>query len=361
MGMLMGDDDTRDLGGVVMNDAIGRIPTGGGPVKGAAELLMNYDFFKQRKIEPEHVQRYSTQYQYTNDTRKLSILLGRLTGKLGMSPMQTEHMVNAVTAGQYEKLHRLAEGIGSGTTTVANLPGARAFFVNRHQSRPISDFYDRLGELSTQIADSSKNGMEAAPETIKAKSELERIESYQKIMAALSLAQRSGGGSQYKYTPYLVGLAREALGYEPVESSPSPLKMSDAELPDDVNAAIADYTKKIVDPALVLSGMPEKVPKDEEGKVTFAEVRGRFRDKMDAKLDYIEEHIDDPAVQRQLAEVVRSKKYRESIGRTPERGELSGAEYRDDLRRHREQVARIRKLAQSVPLQKRRLGVAAAR
>jgi predicted RNA methylase len=363
MGRMFGEADSRDLMTMLIDDVTGRIPAGGGIVRGGVEVVANKDFYRGRKIEPEYVQDLSTRNQYTDDTRQLSVLIGQVTSKLGISPMQAEHLINSVTASQYEKMHRLVEGVHSGTFSVENLPGVRALMVNRHTSRPISDFYDRMGELKTLVADAKKDGEGDSAETIKAKAEYAKLENYQKLMGVISEAQRKEPGDRYKYTPYLVGLAREALGYEPVKSSPSPMKAQLSTLPTSVSDAIKDLAKRTVEPTMLIQGVPQKVPKDDaeglnrvELRKAFVQVRKEFRDSVDADLDYLEQHKDDPAVKAQMRETFRSKRFQEAMKREPVQGDLSDRDYAADMRRHREQQARVRKL---VGL--RRIGLASSR
>jgi hypothetical protein len=59
-------------------------------------------------------------------------------------------------------------------------------------------------------------------------------------------------GTDKDFEPYLVGLAREALGREPLEDNPSPFKVKD--LPKEIEEILVEHTRRKAKSAMASTG-----------------------------------------------------------------------------------------------------------
>ncbi len=129
--------------------------------------------------------------------------------------------MKSMTGGAYDRIMDSAELIAAGQTKPTDLPFVSGVFINRHQRKSIGDFYDRLRELEklksyAEYDMATMSGAEAM--------ELNSLNDYQSLMSDFHAAQR-GLDDRDAITAgnrLIVGLAREALGKEPMEANPSP-------------------------------------------------------------------------------------------------------------------------------------------
>jgi len=77
-------------------------------LKEIAQYGANYDFFTERPIVPERLQRRATEEQYDASTSEL----GKLAGKVGMSPIKFDHIVTSLFSGT-GKLVLVASNVAS--------------------------------------------------------------------------------------------------------------------------------------------------------------------------------------------------------------------------------------------------------
>jgi len=150
-----------------------------------------------------------------------------------------------------------------------------------------------------------------------------------------------------------VGVSREALGYEPLKSTPSPIKANPSQLPPAVVAAVKEFVKSRAGDSLKVQGVPSVVPASAEEGTTLEDIRRQYRSNIDARLDYLEQHKNDPIVSEYLRSAFSDPKYNKSMyNRKYNPGDkdfaLKGDAFKADMAKDKEQVARVRKLKEDV-------------
>ena len=83
-------------------------------LKEIAQYGANYDFFTERPIVPERLQRRATAEQYDTSTSEL----GKIAGKVGMSPIKFDHIVSSLFSGA-GKLVLVASNVASFASNVS--------------------------------------------------------------------------------------------------------------------------------------------------------------------------------------------------------------------------------------------------
>jgi hypothetical protein len=83
-------------------------------LKEIAQYGANYDFFTERPIVPERLQRRATAEQYDTSTSEL----GKIAGKVGMSPIKFDHIVSSLFSGT-GKLVLVASNVASFASNVS--------------------------------------------------------------------------------------------------------------------------------------------------------------------------------------------------------------------------------------------------
>jgi hypothetical protein len=71
------------------------VPTAAAPI---LELATNYSFFRDAPIESQRDKAVAPEMRYRENTTELAKLMGKLTGKVGVSPVQLEHFVRGYTS-----------------------------------------------------------------------------------------------------------------------------------------------------------------------------------------------------------------------------------------------------------------------
>jgi len=115
------------------------------------------------------------------------------------------------------------------------------------------------------------------------------------------------GRRKFTYEPYIVGLARDALGTEPLGSSPNPFVAKD--IPEPIKNALAKFSYNKVKRAIMSTGYPEK--KAEKDK-DYAETLSKWNAGRDADVAWVREHKDSPHVKAAIARVKGSESYRKA-------------------------------------------------
>lgn len=348
---LYGDVEPRKLKEMIYNDLTGRVPTGGGIARGVIELMMNEDIYRNRPIESQSMQSRSTEYQYDDRTMPASVLLGKATQYVGLSPVQVEHLLNSVTANEYRKMGQRYNAITQGEYEKL-VPGSTAFNRPWQLHRPISDMYDKIDELDTKLSNAKFLG-DKSKELDDTRAELAKLKDYSELRSTINKAMYEDKSNREEYEKFMVGAAREALGYERVDSTPSPITADPAEMPPAVLAAVKDFVKTRAGDAIKVGGVPSVVPVTAPEGTTLEDIRKQYRSAIDARLDYLEEHKNDPIVTEYLESTFTDPKYNKSMyNRKYNPGDkdfvLRGQSFQDDRAKDMEQVARVRKLREEI-------------
>jgi hypothetical protein len=208
-------------------------------------------------------------HRFNEYTTGASRAIGAVTGRwFGISPLQVDHQLSGTTGGLYRRAAELWDTAMAGELSAKQVPFLKGLKVNRHQARSIADFYDErdrvhkeAGQVDADFTD-NPDSKDLASEAVRTANEVKRLDGYAKLMTELRSVESKNtlGRRSYEFEPYLVGLAREALGRPPLESNPSPFSG------DDVPAPILAVVRKVADGYAKKAYLGEGRPDAEEVK-----------------------------------------------------------------------------------------------
>ncbi len=293
---------TRSVLGVLVNDLLDRIPTGGGALRAAAETYFNYDVWRDRPLVPVDLQDEPVEDQYTAYTSSLS---KKLANMLGYSPIKVEHLLGQSTGGMYKSAADRIDFVREGKYGKAIL-GRRLSMEPRHQSASVGDFYDKKADAQIEATRAARKGSDDA--TNKA-AEAARLKKFSELMTSIRSAEKKSFDKRtFEYEPYIVGLAREALRYSPQESNPSPFDAPD--LPAPVKDALGDYLEGEAKKAFLRDGA--RVERGEkETEEEFAEKKKRSELAIKDAKEFLDQHKDSEVVKEAVRKVMQGKTFRD--------------------------------------------------
>jgi hypothetical protein len=304
----LGHDEAPSVGKVLAADALDRLPAGGGPGKALVEIWGNYNSFRGRAIVPEYLKDVPEAYQYDQYTLETSKAIGKYTGIIGLGPMEIEHLLDSTSGGAFRRFSDLGESAWNDyqkgeveALGAKNIPFVGRMFPNRKQAGSVTAFYDRLGELSGQAYAAKEEG--TPNEALER--ELSKYNSAATLMAAIRDAEPKDykGRRGYSYQQYIVGLARETMHLEPLESNPSPF--ADAELPPKLAAAVEKKATHQAEVAMLSHGRPEVAY---EGKTFDQGVREWLADRNEATR-WLKAHKDSPIIQSVAQKMLKDPRF----------------------------------------------------
>lgn len=302
---------SENVMGVAWRDLLGRTPTGGGVLRGGIEAFVaDYDYFRGRDLTPEGLKDKPKALQYTDTTLGASKYLSEHVGQyLGMSPIQVEHMLTSASGGAYKRWLETAEAVRHGEVTMdrlpENLPFVRGLAMNRHQARSMNDFYEQHQAVTHQVMLAEAKG-EVPAEVAKEKA---LLDDYYALMTKVRNMEPKTlrGRKSFLYQPYLVGLARDALGYEELENNPNPLYASD--LPPELHAAMVKHSLSKAESVVLSHNSPLKAAQG----LTYEETVSQFKENRKADEEWLRKHRSSPIVKEALQQVKSGKSYRDLV------------------------------------------------
>jgi len=222
-------------------------------VKETVEVGRNWMFFGERPIIPAYLQQRMPAEQITDDTPAFTRwLIGLYNDSVNavtddpvrrqqwqISPTKAHHFLHGITGGMYTRLTKGGEQIAEGEgKELAGEMLKSGFRVSRQYSESIGRFYDRREAISKQYASAKYHGKVAA----ELDAEYHRLEQYARLMSEIRRAIDDIEDPDARWEAgdkYIVGLAREAMGLDELETRPSPL--GKAKLPEGVKAVVDDF------------------------------------------------------------------------------------------------------------------------
>jgi hypothetical protein len=313
-------DEAISADDTFVDDMMDRVPVGGGVGRATFEVVSNWDFFRDRPLEPEWMQAQPVEYRENQYTTEMSKTLSRGLGKfLGMSPIELDHLLDSSTGGAYRRWNDLLEsGYASATGELPsrklglkNVPFIGRFFPNRHQSRSLNDFYEALEAAQIDAKRAVLEGKSGAKEKAKAA----RLAEYAKLMSAVREAEPADGEGRrgYEYQRYLVGLAREALDREPLEDNPSLL--SDKSPPEELKQVVNEFAGRQLAVGYREDGRPQppkradfKTDTEYQDKVADYEDRlEQWTERRDAAYQWVKRYWDQPFMKEAIKEMMPRK------------------------------------------------------
>ena len=218
----------------MFNELFSRLPVGGGIVRGSVEVFADYDFFRNAPLTPMSVQNDPSSLQTSDYTTTTSDAIGKVTGKyLGLSPIQMQHLLNSATGGQYRAQTDRMDKLMNGNLSFRDLPFVKAVSIERMGGKSVSRFYEKKQKLhedkSHEESNFPKYQARLSDDLIKKLAVSDFI--YSTMRDVRKLETRRGKKRSQEYQKYIIGLARNDLGYKELESYPNPFKSQDMPKP----------------------------------------------------------------------------------------------------------------------------------
>jgi len=207
----------------------GVFPAGVTPL---AESLANYDFsFRHREIESRSLRRLEAPDRYYDHTTGVSKAVARLLhkvsgGSIKFGPAKIDHLADGLLGGLYGKINAPFDKLyRGGEWSASDIPGLKGLTLRQDYARSIDDFYSRKESLS-KIAESKKLRGEIDEEHA---AEFRRIQYAESLMSDIRKAIKGLPAKERREGRLaMIGLARAALGREPLERYPNPIANPDA-------------------------------------------------------------------------------------------------------------------------------------
>jgi hypothetical protein len=290
--------------------AVSRLPgVGGGFFRGLAEVAVDWDYFRDRSVEPAYTKDDPKTHRETPYTTALSSRLGKATGLvpiIGLSPAQLDHLLSQSTGGMYKRWARAIEDAYDGKLTPQQIPGLSGIAVNRLQARSVDDFYTEVER--TKMASRFNELVGEKDEKLTAKKNI--LSDYKSLMTEIRDTETKDlrGRRSFEYEPYLVGLVREALDRPALDSSPNPFDAQN--LPAPMKKVLTDFAARRAKTAILSSGYPEKA---REGQ-TYDETLSSWKEGQKADEKWLKEHKNSPVVREALQTLRGSQSFRDLLG-----------------------------------------------
>ena len=353
-------DGGSSFGDLALRDLLQRIPSGGGILRNAFEVGVNYDYFRGREIESQYminkrnpVPKVDRTTAYTTSTADY---LGLYGGQyFNLSPVQIEHLAQGYTGGGFARLFGAIESVsmhGKRSPGLRDFPGASAYVQNRYQAGSIGDIYDAAEDTGMALAIATRN---APAVTDKASYEAYR-EYYDKNIAQLARkkarvedglelmklirdaeTKTESGQRTFEFEPYINGVAREALDRDRIESALNVYETND--LPMKLQEAIKEHVVRKAKAAIALYGMPTRVAENDS---LYEQTLDKYEAKVAAHRDWINRNEGSEVVQRAVREAYASNKF-QTLYKFP-----SGLKTAEDYANARVRFDRIRSLLKSL-------------
>ena len=209
------------------------------------ESQFNYDSFRDRPIVSQNLQKLEGPDQYYDYTSKLAKGVARwlhdVSGKkISLSPAKIDHLANGLSGGLYGKINAPIDKLAEGTPLGMNdVPGLKGVTLRKGYAKSVDDFYAQK-ELLDKAHESSKLQAKGNAET-EDLNLWRRMQSVSALMTDMREAARKlPHDDRIQVDRAMTGLARAALGREPLKDYPNPLA-SPSVVPPAVQAAISKH------------------------------------------------------------------------------------------------------------------------
>lgn len=212
--------------------------SGGGVLREGVEQLQNWDYFRDSPIEPDYMLRYEPWRRGMDDQNitELSKLIGQYTGLAGVSAVRVEHLLTATTGGAYRRMMMSGQRLLKGEAGSRDIPFVRGFAMDRDYYQSVDEFYGEQQKVERKLSTAKLDG---EPDYGLLRRN-EKIGTYAALMTSIRAAERSAFGSRTRdYEKYIVGLSRDMLGKDPLDSFPNPI--TDRNLPIPVRDVLNKY------------------------------------------------------------------------------------------------------------------------
>lgn len=217
------------------------LPSG---IKQAIETTFNVDLFRSNlatgelaPIEPRGSDRLKPWDRTDANTTMLARAIAQsdIGHRLGLSPLKLDHFLDGVTGGGVGRLARFASTFRSDFPKAVGDASLSGVTVRNDYMRSIDEFY-RQAQSDNQAWNSSKIADEEGDRALGDRNH--QMTWYGEIMSDLRDLVPPGSERDEKYAVnrYIAGLARQALGKEPLAQFPNPFASTD--LPPEVAGVV---------------------------------------------------------------------------------------------------------------------------
>lgn len=209
------------------------------------ESMFNYDSFRQRPIVSTALQKFENPDQYYEYTSGLAKNAAKFLheysgGKISLSPARIDHLANGITGGLYRKATEPVEKvIGGESWSISDVPGLKGITLKKDYAKSVDDLYREEESLSKAHESAKLHGKSDQDEP--------RLRTLQGVTSLMTEMRKSvdslSGKDRDSVGLAMIGLARAALGKEPLARYPNPLADAGV-LPDPVRQVVADHIAK---------------------------------------------------------------------------------------------------------------------
>ena len=201
--------DANELVGAMSQQMGMRNPISGpAGVTPVVEAAFNYDSFRGRNIENQSLLKLPPEYRYRSDTSELAKGIGHITGKFGFGPLKVEHVLNQSTGGLAPSLRK------------APWSGVLQQY---EPMQSVDDFYDAKDKIEQRAMAEKVIHKRENQELNAQASDMNRYSAMLTEMRA-AVRDEKDRDKRFETEKYMIGLARFALGKEPLDRYPNPLK-----------------------------------------------------------------------------------------------------------------------------------------
>jgi hypothetical protein len=144
------------------------------------------------------------------------------------------------------------------------------------------------------------------------------------------------GRRKFAYEQFIVGLAREALGREPLEFNPSPWE-KDVDLPDEITAALHDFAISKAEASILSHGYPLKAA---EGQ-TYEETVKAWKETRKQDEKWLRSNRSKPIVREAISEIIGSKSFNDLTSRKDKPSRQIGQDYLDHLDKYNRWMEKV--------------------
>ena len=197
-------------------------------------VMTGEDQFTGRQIEPSWMEEQNLPEfeRYTDSSTPWGKWLGRNVTPHDYSPLEWDFALNNLSGGLARRLGKDWKAYQEDGLSYRHLPVVGGVMTNRFQKRSVDDLYRAHTALEYR-----KSLNEADPEAWEFSEDqnnmLEEVTDARALLALMSQASRNEKEAERVAAARLmVGVAREALGRDELENSPSPWKLSKSEFPE---------------------------------------------------------------------------------------------------------------------------------
>ena len=254
---------------VVMSMNPGSLPGGVTPL---FETMFNWDSFRDRPIISQSLQKLQAQDQFYEYTSKFAKEVARTLhdasgGKVSLSPANIDHLANGLSGGLYSKINApIDKLIDRSEWGMADVPGLKGLSLKKDYAKSVDDFYAHKETIDKAHESGGLRGEEAGD-----LNEWRKLQYVSALMTDIRKAARSLSKDDKTQTDLaLIGLARAALGRDPLARYPNPLA-DPSVVPGEAQSAVR---KHIAQKAVAASNSSPKSYKEAAAAASYLRAMG---------------------------------------------------------------------------------------